>query len=567
MERGCLFGVERRRMREVPFQLEGRTVFFEKSDADPGKRRRIAGIISTEARDRQKEIIIQKGLDFEPFLTYGWLNDNHSKATDGVVGYPEKVQQFQKGDVLPNGKIADTHCTWMEGYLIEGTSRADSIWELGQALSKSGGSRSLGFSIEGTILKRIGPGKRVVAKAAVQNCAVTNCFPGDVRVLGVPKKVTRRWYEGPMVEVILRSGEKLTGTPNHPVLTDAGWQPLGVLHEGRHRVARFDPDRASSSSSVLTDDVQHVPVPLEEVFNLASVRGSRRWVGAAQQAQFHGDVSDCDVDIVGAPSALRSNLKAGFLQRFSKEALPASDKTLRSFPFERLRYEFLLACRLTSAGLVRSLREATSLLRTAEGVSTNLLFGSGPSNTGFLGDVGHGYSGDAITGSDTGRTLSQAVGFSDIQTVRVIQFSGHVYNLDTEHGWYEANGIVAHNCPVNPGTKLEMLAKSLTSMQLMDDAGFEKALAMGSPAPGFTAPTGPQSGDGAGQVLATESLESDEKDLTDRKRKAKKKLSKSEAFALLRAQTPASIPDETLEGVVDLAVILGRRAAPQEAWK
>lgn len=283
-------------MREVPFQLEGRTVFFEKSDADPGKRRRIAGIISTEARDRQKEIIIQKGLDFEPFLTYGWLNDNHSKATDGVVGYPEKVQQFQKGDVLPNGKIADTHCTWMEGYLIEGTSRADSIWELGQALSKSGGSRSLGFSIEGTILKRIGPGKRIVAKAAVQNCAVTNC-------------------------------------------------------------------------------------------------------------------------------------------------------------------------------------------------------------------------------------------------------------------------------PVNPGTKLEMLAKSLTSMQLMDDEGFEKALAMGSPAPGFTAPTGPQSGDGAGQVLATESLESDEKDLTDRKRKAKKKLSKSEAFALLRAQTPASIPDETLEGVVDLAVILGRRAAPQEAWK
>lgn len=162
-------------MREMPFHLEGHTVFFEKSDAEPGKRRRIAGVISTEARDRQQEIIVQKGLDFEPFLTYGWFNDNHSKATDGVVGYPTSVKQFQKGQKLPDGRMAEHHCTWAEGYLIEGTPRADSIWELGKALAKSGGQRGLGFSIEGVIHKRIGPGKRIVAKASVQNCAVTNC--------------------------------------------------------------------------------------------------------------------------------------------------------------------------------------------------------------------------------------------------------------------------------------------------------------------------------------------------------------------------------------------------------
>ena len=26
------------------------------------------------------------------------------------------------------------------------------------------------------------------------------------------------------------------------------------------------------------------------------------------------------------------------------------------------------------------------------------------------------------------------------------EFDGHVYNLETEEGWYLVNGIVAHNC-------------------------------------------------------------------------------------------------------------------------
>lgn len=159
---------------ELPFQIEGHTVFYEKAGAPAGRQRRIAGVISTETRDRQAEIVIQKGLDFEPFLTYGWLNDNHSKATDGVIGYPEKVQLFRRGDTLPNGSIAKSNLTWMDGYLLPDTRRADSIWELGRALAKSGGDRGLGFSIEGIVQKRMGPGRKIVAKATVQNCAVTN---------------------------------------------------------------------------------------------------------------------------------------------------------------------------------------------------------------------------------------------------------------------------------------------------------------------------------------------------------------------------------------------------------
>lgn len=281
-------------MRGVPFYIEGQSVFFEKSSAEAGKRRRIAGVITTEARDRQQEIIVQKGLDFDSFLTYGWFNDNHSKATDGVVGYPTSVQKFQKGDELPNGRAAEHHCHWAEGYLLEGTPRADAIWTLGKALSKSGGGRGLGFSIEGVIHKRSGPGKRLVTQATVQNCAVTTC-------------------------------------------------------------------------------------------------------------------------------------------------------------------------------------------------------------------------------------------------------------------------------PVNPGTKMEMLAKSLVAVSQDDEEGIRKALSMGAPPAGFAAPTGPRQGEGAGQILAGESLESDAKPVVPGLKKRKKKLKKAQAFALLRRGLPASVSDREVLGIVDLAIILGRRPGQEAA--
>lgn len=162
-------------MRDFHFRVDGESTFFEKASAPEGRRRRIAGVISTETRDRQNEIVIQKGLNFDHFVTHGWFNDNHSKDTDAVIGWPESIQTFQKGQKLPNGELAKSNCTWCEGYLLEGSERADKIWGLSQALAKSGGARALGFSIEGNVTKRMGPARKIVAEAVVTNTAVTNC--------------------------------------------------------------------------------------------------------------------------------------------------------------------------------------------------------------------------------------------------------------------------------------------------------------------------------------------------------------------------------------------------------
>lgn len=172
---------------EMPFEFEVPVSFFEKSDAPKGQQRRIGGIISTESPDRQGEIVLQKGLDFGDFLKNGWFNDNHKRDTDAIVGYPESVQFFKKGETLPNGEVATTSGHWAEGYLLEGADRADRLWKLGKSLQKT--NRRLGYSVEGKIHRRIGErtilqksadGKsrwvgNTIARATVRNVAITNC--------------------------------------------------------------------------------------------------------------------------------------------------------------------------------------------------------------------------------------------------------------------------------------------------------------------------------------------------------------------------------------------------------
>ena len=78
------------------FKLEFEASFFEKAGEDKDKKW-IGGIASMETKDQQAETLIQKGLDFSKFLQVGWFNDNHSKATDAILGYPTEAKYFSKG--------------------------------------------------------------------------------------------------------------------------------------------------------------------------------------------------------------------------------------------------------------------------------------------------------------------------------------------------------------------------------------------------------------------------------------------------------------------------------------
>lgn len=163
--------------REIPFGFQVPVEVWRKSSSDDDREWRIGGIISSEHRDRQGDVVLQRGLDFDDFVKSGWLNDNHAKGTTDVLGYPLRIQR-----TTWNGKPA----TYMEGYLLKDYKPAQKVMQLAESLQKT--DRRLGFSVEGKILQRTGPDGKTVAKAHVTNVAITNCPVNTVTGLEILAK-------------------------------------------------------------------------------------------------------------------------------------------------------------------------------------------------------------------------------------------------------------------------------------------------------------------------------------------------------------------------------------------
>ncbi|HUV63549.1 MAG TPA: hypothetical protein VMW24_06590 [Sedimentisphaerales bacterium] len=112
---------------------------------------RIRGVITTEHRDREGEVVLQDGLDFTEFQKCGYFNDNHSKGTaqGAVLGYPLEISK---------GKTADgKKCHIVDGVLFKHYKPARDIFELASAMQQDPRkARKLGFSLQGKIQSRVG---------------------------------------------------------------------------------------------------------------------------------------------------------------------------------------------------------------------------------------------------------------------------------------------------------------------------------------------------------------------------------------------------------------------------
>ncbi len=155
--------------------------FFEKSASD-GTNRRIGGILTTDKKDFEDENILQNRLDFSYFTKNGWFNDHHGKLPEDVVGFPESVKFYKKGETLPNGQTMPNNGHWVEGYLLN-TQKATALWELGKSLQ--GTPRKLGFSIEGKATERDPFNRGKVTAALVRNAAITHMPQNDDSKLDV----------------------------------------------------------------------------------------------------------------------------------------------------------------------------------------------------------------------------------------------------------------------------------------------------------------------------------------------------------------------------------------------
>lgn len=300
------------------------------------------------------------------------------------------------------------------------------------------------------------------------------CFPGtvDVDSMSGMEALYRSYYRGDMVVVDLASGNKLEGTPNHPVLTQFGWTPLKELDPLKHVVYSVE----HQSVEVVGDKEVHMPAPFSEVYDSVSHNPLVNVVGPKRTSatDFYGDGVGMygKVDIIGTKRHLgRCGISSGnqriinpflglikFCRRFksfgfSIFSLFGRNPSIKAPKTTPGRSKGTVEPRLTPSKTHDNfyrpktrLKKRNSLFSVLKDKIISNASWSAPEESVLLQHVRDGRGGGFVIPSDTTGGFPLAVSAENIVGVSCVFRSCHVYTLQSCQGYYTANGIIVKNC-------------------------------------------------------------------------------------------------------------------------
>lgn len=271
------------------------------------------------------------------------------------------------------------------------------------------------------------------------------CFIGslEIEAFGLAKKFFRRWFSGELAEIITLSGKTLSVTPNHPVLTDRGWIAAKALDLGDKLIQASLQNLGASGL-----DIDDAKMPFEKVFDFSEL--TLGIVGqAGTGAQFHGDGTDEQIDVISLEGKLTIDSEPGSPQGDGKFFLTSSDEMGGKIPLTSQGYLMAMGCArgfspdsamgglgqgepLGDGGLRHALEHRGGTVTKFDAEFLETACESGAGDAGIFGELQKAFPG--------------TIAFDQIVEIRVRHFEGHVYNLENENGWYIANGLIIHNC-------------------------------------------------------------------------------------------------------------------------
>ena len=250
--------------------------------------------------------------------------------------------------------------------------------------------------------------------------AQTECLPGSTIIRGAKATaVYRRWYEGDLIEIETRSGNKFSGTPNHPMLTTKGWVALNCITEGDGIIRYGFGDQSNSFGDPYVKDE---PTTLAEIFSSLHAIGSPQREFTINE-DFHGDGREGYVDV------LRSD---GLLWIGGLEPLD-----------EGVNYQGLTPSEF--AQVLFSARRYTSIkgIRTSQCISV----GFAPQTNASAGKIsGNPFAINAHDLANGGQGHPRFIEPDGVVNIKWLTYSGHVYNLSTIDGYFSiAHGLITGN--------------------------------------------------------------------------------------------------------------------------
>lgn len=161
-----------------------------------------------------------------------------------------------------------------------------------------------------------------------------NCFAPWSRIArtGIRSAVAHH-YVGDLVQLAIGDEIELSVTPNHPVLTDRGWVPAGLVNEGDYMVQCIAGDRAATLGA--EPDVANMYAPADEVYRAAHVAGTYQRAGRSI-VDFHGYVPDEDVDVVNVDVPLRVAIEPSIAKVLDSVSLAEANTDQGAALFDRI---------------------------------------------------------------------------------------------------------------------------------------------------------------------------------------------------------------------------------------
>mgnify|MGYP002626313629 CR=1 FL=1 len=322
-----------------------------------------------------------------------------------------------------------------------------------------------------------------------------NCLLGDTFIssIGGISAVSERVFDGDIIIVKSARGNDLSGTPNHPILTSRGWVAMSEIHEGDYIVC----DAFREGGNGVDRENQQMKTRIKDAANTFFNASEMRAVPVPTTAEdFHNDGRNEQVAIIYTDRKLLNRFKASFNEQVIKHNFILGwvtsvfkkncESSLFFFrdrmfsPFNSFVsllskfHAFFTSCIFHSCKLlfmsitrfqpifqknslngvrsfnVKSVSDAanayTLIMQSDDSFLVNGLNGTFPLNAVFEQNVIDGIKASSIFFAKFPNGGTCEIIFDKVVRVERENFSGHVYNLQTETGIYLANNILTHNC-------------------------------------------------------------------------------------------------------------------------
>lgn len=291
---------------------------------------------------------------------------------------------------------------------------------------------------------------------------VYNCFVGETNIAsdcGIIRSYKSE-YHGELVTVKTSCGVCFACTSNHPILTGSGWIGAKSLNKGDDIIIARCRDNVFGR---INPNVNHGFPRIDALHEFFDMSGGKRTV--SMSVNFHGDIPTTNVEIITQKRFLRDDINSRRYERLNKFSFKASYKSLAG---KSALVKHLLGIVRTAFGFVRCFGELLAFglrrLRHSEIHSLRPIAWLDSNGIKPLNDDASGNS-ELLRESLNG--FSGLVFADNIVSVDFCSGNAHVYNLQTQNGYYFVNTIisqskrksngffaVAHNCRCAIGYKV-----------------------------------------------------------------------------------------------------------------